>query len=55
VIDRWRRIARSVIWCTPEPRGAWPLGFGEMQGYAERVSQATTVRSVDDLAVALPA
>jgi uncharacterized protein with von Willebrand factor type A (vWA) domain len=55
VIDRWRRIARSVIWCTPEPRGAWPLGFGEMQGYADRVSQATTVRSVDDLAVALTA
>lgn len=53
VIDRWRRIARSVVWLTPEPRGAWPLGFGEMQGYADRVSQAATVRSVDDLAAAL--
>jgi uncharacterized protein with von Willebrand factor type A (vWA) domain len=53
VIDRWRRIARSVVWLTPEPRGAWPLGFGEMQCYADRVSQAATVRSVDDLAAAL--
>jgi len=53
VVDRWCRIARSVVWCTPEPRGAWPLGFGEMQGYADRVSEAHTVRSVDDLVVAL--
>jgi len=53
VVDRWCRIARSVVWCTPEPRGAWPLGFGEMQGYADRVSEAHTVRSIDDLVVAL--
>ena len=53
VIDRWCRIARSVLWCTPEPRGAWPLGFGEMHGYAERVCRVATVRSVDDLAAAL--
>ena len=53
VVDRWCRIARSVVWCTPEPRGAWPLGFGEMQGYADRVSETHTLRSVDDLVVAL--
>lgn len=53
VIERWCRIARSVVWCTPEPRGAWRLGFGEMQGYADRVGEAHTVRSVDDLASAL--
>jgi len=53
VLDRWQRTVRSVVWCTPEPIGAWPLGFGEMQGYADRASAAHTVRSVDDLVAAL--
>jgi uncharacterized protein with von Willebrand factor type A (vWA) domain len=53
VIERWRRITRAIVWCTPEPSGAWALGFGEMRGYADRVSGAFTVRSVDELAAAL--
>lgn len=53
VIDRWCQIANAVEWCTPEPPGAWPLGFGEMQAYADSGVTARTVRDLDDLAAAL--
>ena len=55
VVETWMRRVREVHWCTPEPRGAWPLGFGEMQGYAERVTAAHQVRSTDDVIAALDA
>jgi len=47
------RRGASVHWYTPEPVGAWPLGFGEMQGYAERVTSAHQVRSLSDLVAVL--
>lgn len=40
---------RRTIWLTPEPRGAWGFGFGEMAAYADAVDVAWTVRSLDDL------
>jgi uncharacterized protein with von Willebrand factor type A (vWA) domain len=53
VIERWMRRSAGVHWCTPEPAGAWPLGFGEMQGYAERSTSTRQVRTVDDVVEAL--
>jgi uncharacterized protein with von Willebrand factor type A (vWA) domain len=55
VVDAWIRRVREVHWCTPEPPAAWPLGFGEMQGYADRVSAAHRVRSTADVVAALGA
>jgi uncharacterized protein with von Willebrand factor type A (vWA) domain len=49
VIDRLTRRSASTTWITPEPRGAWRLGRGEMEQYAMRVDRAITVRSLDDL------
>jgi uncharacterized protein with von Willebrand factor type A (vWA) domain len=49
VIERLTRRGASTTWITPEPRGAWTLGRGEMEQYAERVDRAVTVRSLDDL------
>lgn len=45
ITDRCRR----TIWLTPEPRGAWHFGHGEMARYAAVVDVAWTVRSLDDL------
>lgn len=53
VIERWMRRSAGVHWCTPEPAAAWPLGFGEMQGYAERSTSARQVRTVADAVEAL--
>lgn len=39
----------STTWISPEPRGAWTLGRGEMEEYAKRVDRAVTVRSFEDL------
>lgn len=49
VIERLTRRSASTTWITPEPRGAWTLGRGEMEQYAKRVDRAITVRSLDDL------
>ncbi|MEM8706586.1 MAG: VWA domain-containing protein [Actinomycetota bacterium] len=40
----------STLWISPEPRGAWSLGRGEMVEFAACVDQAVTVRTIDDLA-----
>jgi uncharacterized protein with von Willebrand factor type A (vWA) domain len=55
VIERWMRRSAGVHWCTPEPPGAWVLGFGEMQGYADRITSALQVRTVDDIVRVLTA
>jgi uncharacterized protein with von Willebrand factor type A (vWA) domain len=49
VIERITRRSASSTWITPEPRGAWALGRGEMVQYATHVDRAVTVRSLDDL------
>ncbi|MBM3798563.1 MAG: VWA domain-containing protein [Actinobacteria bacterium] len=53
VVERWMRRAAGLHWCTPEPVGAWPLGFAEMQGYAERVTSASQLRTVADVVAVL--
>ena len=53
VVDEWMSRVREVHWFTPEPRGAWSLGFGEMQGYADRVTSAHHVRTAADVVAAL--
>lgn len=55
IVENWMRRVREVHWCTPEPVAAWPLGFGEMQGYADRITAAHHVRSVADVVTALTA
>lgn len=49
VIERITRRGASTTWITPEPRGAWTLGRGEMEQYARHVDRAVTVRSLEDL------
>lgn len=52
-VEAMMRRAAAVHWYTPEPQGAWPLGFGEMQGYAELVTSAHQVRTLPDVVSAL--
>lgn len=53
VIEEWAKRAREIHWCTPEPTAAWSSGFGEMRGYADRITSAHHVRTVDDVVAAL--
>jgi len=55
VVERWMCRSAGLHWCTPEPVGAWPLGFAEMQGYAERVTSAAQLRTVADVVAILTA
>ena len=48
-LRRIKTRAASLRWATPEPRGAWALGSGEPQGYAEITGHMVTVRAVSDL------
>ncbi|MFT3854532.1 MAG: VWA domain-containing protein [Ilumatobacteraceae bacterium] len=49
IVERITRRSSSTTWISPEPRGAWTLGRGEMERYARCVDQAVSVRSLDDL------
>lgn len=52
-VESMMRRAAAVHWFTPEPVGAWSLGFAEMQRYAELVTSAHQVRTLDDVVRAL--
>jgi uncharacterized protein len=49
VLEEVARRARQLIWFTPEQRGYWPLGGGDLPTYAEFCDRVEVVRSLDQL------
>jgi uncharacterized protein with von Willebrand factor type A (vWA) domain len=49
VLEEMGRRARQLIWFTPEQRGYWAMGGGDMPKYAELCDRVEVVRGLDQL------